>query len=163
MKKINYLFVLILMLAFACGSKTKEPVKQPTADISEDSLLKDTSFDAVNEDIRETPKLTTTKDTAKTKVVKTTKTDADIIEIHNSTPEKDKKFYLVIGSFKEKANALKQQTHFAKLGYKPTIMEAEKGFYRVSLGVYKEEKVARKELKQIRKKYKDTKFWLLKM
>lgn len=71
-------------------------------------------------------------------------------------------FYVIIGSFRSVANAREYNTDLLKDGFTPVILENENGLFRISVGGYDDEKVARAKIADIRAVYEIHKdVWLL--
>ncbi len=75
---------------------------------------------------------------------------------------KTERFYVVAGSFKKFDNATNLNKYFKKQGYYSMVLPKQGVYNRVALCSYVNELNARKELKKIKGKNKDIKFWLLK-
>lgn len=73
-----------------------------------------------------------------------------------------KRFYIVVGSFKEYGNAQKINDKFKNEGYYPMILPKVNEYNRVAIASYVEEANARKAIKKLRTKYNDLTFWLYK-
>ncbi len=72
------------------------------------------------------------------------------------------KFYVIIGSFNIRENAVQHQEDIAQFGFISELLQNQEGLYRVSVLGTNDEQAARQEIFRIRKnhtKYEDT--WLL--
>lgn len=72
------------------------------------------------------------------------------------------KYYVIIGSFSMRENALQHQEDIAQFGFISELLKNQEGLYRVSVLGTNEEQSARQEILRIRKnypEYNDT--WLL--
>ena len=71
-------------------------------------------------------------------------------------------FYVIIGSFREIANARQYTVDLAAKGFSPTILASESGLFRVSVGGYDIENSARSQIADIRRRYAEHRdVWLL--
>ena len=71
-------------------------------------------------------------------------------------------YYVIIGSFRNIAGARQYSTEMADKGFTTVILENESGLYRISVGGYDEENVARSRIAGIRAAYEDhSDVWLL--
>lgn len=73
------------------------------------------------------------------------------------------KYYVIIGSFSIRENAMQHQEDIAQSGFISELLQNQEGLYRVSVMGTNDEQVARQEIFRIRKshpEYEDT--WLLK-
>ena len=73
------------------------------------------------------------------------------------------KYYVIIGSFNIKENAMQHQEDIAQSGFLSELLQNQEGLYRVSVLGTNDEQAARKEILRIREnypEYEDT--WLLK-
>lgn len=74
----------------------------------------------------------------------------------------EKRFYIVVGSFKEYGNAQKLYNYFKNKGYYPLILPKVNEYNRVAISSYVEEANARKAIKKLRVDHNDLTFWLYK-
>ena len=71
-------------------------------------------------------------------------------------------YYVIIGSFREIANARRQSVVLAEKGFSPEILANENGLFRISVGGYNDENDARAQIAQIRARHQDHRdVWLL--
>ncbi len=75
--------------------------------------------------------------------------------------DKNKNFYIIVGSYRNDKNAQKRKEYFKKNGYVAEVLPKHGQYNRVSIASFNEEKASRAELKTLRKKFKDKSFWLL--
>ncbi len=72
------------------------------------------------------------------------------------------KFYVIIGSFQNIANARQYKSDLVKEGFTPVILENENGLFRISVGAYNDENAARSKIAGVRAAYPDhSDVWLL--
>ncbi len=74
----------------------------------------------------------------------------------------EKRFYIVVGSFKEYTNAQKLHKYFKDKGYYPLILPKVNEYNRVAISSYVEEANARKAIKKLRVEHNNLTFWLYK-
>ncbi len=79
----------------------------------------------------------------------------------NDLNDKTKNFYVIVGSFKNDANAQKRVAYFKQQGYAAEILPKFGAYNRVAVAGFNEEASARAELKTLKSKYKDKSYWLL--
>ena len=89
----------------------------------------------------------------------------------NLTPKDDEDFYVedntnhnyyvIVGSFKIYDNAEVCNKNYTKKGYTPVILPKVGPYNRVAAAYFNDEADARKELKALRSKFHNNKFWLL--
>ena len=71
-------------------------------------------------------------------------------------------YYVIIGSFREVANARRQNLVLAEKGFSPEILASENGLFRISVGGYDAENAARAQIAQIRARHQEHRdVWLL--
>ena len=71
-------------------------------------------------------------------------------------------FYVIIGSFREIANARQQNIDLAAKGFSPVILVSENGLFRISVGGYNNENAARSQIARIRAEHAEHRdVWLL--
>lgn len=84
-----------------------------------------------------------------------------VVEVEK-TAEEDFDYYVIIGSFRNKENALNYQQDISRKGFSPYLLKNEAGLYRVAVRSFNDIGAARSEVRRIRSAYpehKDT--WLL--
>ncbi len=91
------------------------------------------------------------------------------VKVEKSEPEvkeepkvHQKRFYIVVGSFKEYSNAQKLHKYFEGKGYYPLILPKVNEYNRVAISSYVEEANARKAIRKLRIEHNDLTFWLYK-
>lgn len=113
--------------------KTPEPiVEDATAPVLEnaeieDTLINDTAFNQLSETV-----VPVTLDT----IVTQPAYDPVLIEKYIQPSSKLKKFSVVVGSFLTLEKASEPVLSMKKMGYKPIIVQNERGMYRVIVGTY---------------------------
>ena len=71
-------------------------------------------------------------------------------------------FYVIIGSFREIVNARQYSEELTSKGFSPVILVSELGLFRVSVGGYDQENLARQQITQIRANHEEhADVWLL--
>ena len=71
-------------------------------------------------------------------------------------------FYVIIGSFREIANARRETSSLVSKGFSPVILANENGLFRISVGGYNAESAARAQIAEIRARYQEHRdVWLL--
>ena len=71
-------------------------------------------------------------------------------------------YYVIIGSFRNLSGARQEKVDLEKKGFTPVILENENGLFRISVGGYNEENVARAKIAGIRAVYEEHRdVWLL--
>lgn len=142
MKKTVILIMAAFMIMAGCRSKrmaeidSPRPVMEKETDISVE-VDSDTRIRAVEE--------------------RFTFTREEDESIHDA-----REFFVIIGSFREKANADRYTAEMRLKGFNPVILLSETGFHRVSVDSYLLEADARRRILQIRSdfpEHEDT--WLL--
>ncbi len=84
-----------------------------------------------------------------------------IIEKETSK-SKEKRYYIVVGSFKNYSNAQNLNAYFKTKGYSPLILPKENGYNRVAVSSYPKEADARTAIQKLRTEHNDLTFWLYK-
>ena len=84
-----------------------------------------------------------------------------LVEVEEEPPA-DFRYFVIIGSFRIRDNAIEYQADIRQKGFSPVLLRNEAGFYRVSVKSTDEILAAREEIRRIREQYEehgDT--WLL--
>lgn len=134
------IFLLAMLVSVACNKQT---VPQKTA---EELNAVPARAEIVEEEVEEAP------------IVEREET---IVEIDEEPPV-DYLYFVIIGSFRSKENAMKYQAQIGEKGFSSILMKNEEGFYRVSVLSTDDITKAREEIRRIRTAYPehgDT--WLL--
>jgi len=97
------------------------------------------------------PKKEVKKEVKKEKVV-----EKETVKTH------EKRFYIVVGSFKKYSNAQNLNGYFKTKGYSPLILPKADGYNRVAISSYLAEAEARKAIQKLRVENNDLTFWLYK-
>lgn len=94
--------------------------------------------------------------------------EIEIVEIEerlvevDEEPPADYRYFVIIGSFRSKDNAMQYQSDIGEKGFSSVLLRNEEGFYRVSVMATDDIETARREIMRIRAGYpehEDT--WLL--
>lgn len=94
--------------------------------------------------------------------------EKEIVEIEerlvevDEEPPADYRYFVIIGSFRNKDNALQYQKDIGEKGFSSVLLRNDEGFYRVSVMATDDIETARREIRRIRTSYpehEDT--WLL--
>lgn len=73
-----------------------------------------------------------------------------------------RKFYVILGSFSVKDNALRLKSKLTNMGFEPGVLINESKMYRVAAVSYNDEQSARRKIAQIRANYPEySDLWLL--
>ncbi|MBS9768785.1 MAG: SPOR domain-containing protein [Flavobacteriaceae bacterium] len=84
------------------------------------------------------------------------------VEIVRGAIDYDAKYFIILGSFSKEANANKLVGRLAQQGFAPNVLRSPSGMYRVSGYYFNDERAARMEVAEIRKKYPEyNDLWLL--
>ncbi len=84
------------------------------------------------------------------------------VEIVRGAIDYEAKYFIILGSFSQEANANKLVGRLAQQGFAPNILRSPTGMYRVSGFYFNDEDAARLEVAEIRKKYPEySDLWLL--
>ncbi|OQY01157.1 MAG: hypothetical protein B6I20_07925 [Bacteroidetes bacterium 4572_117] len=87
-------------------------------------------------------------------VVKEEKPVVEEVKVHQ------KRYYIVVGSFKKSSNAENLNNYFKKKGYRPMILPKVNGYNRVAISSFVEKANAKKNVIKLRKEYNDLTFWI---
>lgn len=105
---------------------------------------------------------------ARAEIVEEEPEESPIVEIEEKLVEVDEEppvesmYFVIIGSFRSKDNALKYQAEIGEKGFSSVLLKNEAGFYRVSVKATDEIMDARNEIKRIRERYPEhVDTWLL--
>lgn len=91
-----------------------------------------------------------------------TEIEEKLVEI-DEVPIQDFHYFVIIGSFRDKDNAMKYQAQIGEEGFSSLLLKNTEGLYRVSVKSTDEIIIARNEIQRIRKNYPDhADTWLLK-
>jgi len=71
-----------------------------------------------------------------------------------------KRYYVVVGSFKKFSNAKNLNKYFEQKGYRPMILPVVNDYNRVAISSYIEKTNAKKAVEKLRKEYNDLTFWI---
>ncbi|MDF1546864.1 MAG: SPOR domain-containing protein [Bacteroidales bacterium] len=82
--------------------------------------------------------------------------------IKEETKIHEKRYYIVVGSFKEYGNAQKLFNYFKDKGYYPIILPKVNDYNRVAISSFVDEANARKAIKKLRVEHNDLTFWIFK-
>ncbi len=90
-----------------------------------------------------------------------TEIEEKLVEI-DAVPVQNFHYFVIIGSFRDKDNAMKYQAQTGEEGFSSLLLKNQEGLYRVSVKSTDEIDVARGEIQRIRKNYPDhADTWLL--
>ncbi len=149
MKKLLVVLVSLLIIASCKTSKKAvsepEPVKEePVVEVVEEPV-EEPVVEVVEEPI----------------IIKTE--EVEIIEEEKPPVKPSYDFFVIIGSFKNPANAEQCKVNMLKKGFNPVMLSTDSGFMRVAVEQTNSETDARTFIKGIREKYPEHKdVWLLK-
>jgi len=176
MKYISlFAFIVAALMITSCGAKTEEkqdkPVDDEIVDLEEDTTSYPEFFaDDVDSEIN--PADSSSKetmilvdDTEEIQVDPPVKEETKVVKkdpVVKETNVHQKRFYIVVGSFKEYGNAQKLNNFFKNKGYYPLILPKINEYNRVAISSYVEEANARKAIKKLRIEHNDLTFWIFK-
>jgi cell division protein FtsN len=176
MKYISlFAFIFAALLITSCGAKEEEkqdlPVDNEIVDLENDTTDYPEFFADDEEDIN--PADSSSKetmiyvdDTKEIQVDPPVKEEIKDVKKEPVVKEEpkvhEKRFYIVVGSFKEYSNAQKLHKYFKDKGYYPLILPKVNEYNRVAISSYVEEANARKAIKKLRVDHNDLTFWLYK-
>lgn len=84
-----------------------------------------------------------------------------LIEVSATVPDDDD-YFVIIGSFRNKDNAMNYQEQIAGKGFSSVLLKNEEGLYRVSVKSFFVIEKAREEIRRIREKFPEhSDTWLL--
>ncbi len=154
MKRILFL-TLALLIAVLAGCKKDKEKKD------DNSLPTPTYQDTVSIDTVAPLPFEEEPDTTATVMKEDSTGNLQPVE-HPVKPEENQKIYVIVGSFKNYANAQKKLNQLQNLGYTESIILPKVGeYHRVAVAGYDDEATARKALKEFRIKFRNNKIWLL--
>lgn len=174
MKYISlFAIVFAALMITACGAKEEEtkdlPENNNIVDIEEDTANYQMFYPDDEEDINpadssseETMKYV--EDTKEIQIDPPVKEEVkkEPVVVKEEPKVHEKRFYIVVGSFKEYSNAQKLHKYFKDKGYFPLILPKVNEYNRVAISSYVEEANARKAIKKLRMDHNDLTFWLYK-
>jgi len=142
----------MLSLFFSCGKKEKNDENQNLT--YEDTLVSESDTSDLpfitEEENNDTVKIVSEDTTGKLKPVKSP------VKVSPT-----QKIYVIVGSFKNYANAEKLVNQLKSKGFNPQILPKYGEFNRVAVAGYDTEKEAREALKKFRQTFHNRKIWLL--
>ncbi len=150
MRNINALFLVVALLWLAsCGTleerrKRKEAANQEQKNKTTEEL---------------SSKEETTNKEEETANKEETQEEQKVVEVVDK--KTNTKYYVIVGSFKEKTNAANLHKNLSQKGASAEVLEADNNFTRVSEKSFKTKEEALEELKRIRTKEKKIDAWLL--
>ncbi len=166
MKYTNLLLIALTLVLFAsCGAK--EDKKEPKDDFSDEQVIdvdNDTAqypVDFENEEIDNNDVVVDTVEEQKVeeKVVKVREVKP-VEKPKVVTKKHQKRYYIVVGSFKKFNNAKKLNSYFKSKGYKPMVLPRTNEFNRVAIVSYVKEAEARRAIKKLKAEHNNYTFWL---
>ncbi len=90
-----------------------------------------------------------------------TEIEEKLVEI-DAVPVQDYSYFVIIGSFRDKQNAMNYQAELGEKGFSSLLLKNQEGLYRVSVKSTDDISEARKEIQRIRNNYPDhNDTWLL--
>ncbi len=138
--KTKLLYPLILIMIISCGRQ--KVVQKSAAELNAVPVRAENTDDStVEEEIVEI--------------------EEKLVEVEEEPPVVEH-YFVIIGSFRNKDNAMRYQEDIAGKGFTSVLLRNEAGFYRVSVMGVDDIEDARDEIRRIRKKHdehRDT--WLL--
>ncbi len=171
MKYTNLLLIALTLVLFASCGGAKEDKKEPTDDFNDEQII-DVDNDTANYpvDLEDAANIVS-NDEVKTEeapkeepVVKEEPKKVEkpkVVEQPKVKPKThQKRYYIVVGSFKKYNNAKKLNSYFKSKGYKPMVLPKTNQFNRVAIVSYVKEAEARKAIKKLKAEHNNYTFWL---
>ena len=138
--KAKLIYVLIFILSISCG-RQKE-IQKSAAELNAVPVRAESTVDT----------------TAEEEIVEI---EEKLVEIEEVPPVVEH-YFVIIGSFRNKDNALRYQEIIAEKGFTSVLLRNEAGFYRVSVMGTDDIEDARSEIYRIRDKFEEHRdTWLL--
>ena len=175
MKYISlFAFIFAALMISSCGAKEEEKQDIPTdneiVDLENDTtdypefFAGDVETDINPADSSSKETMIYVDDTEEIQVDPPVKEETKVMKepIKEEVKAHQKRFYVVVGSFKEYGNAQKLNNYFKDKGYYPLILPKVNEYNRVAISSYVEEANARKAIKKLRIDHNDLTFWLYK-
>ncbi len=158
MKKISLILVPVLtLLVFSCNPRTETNNTANNSDTIE--------FPVEDRDLyvpETTDNDSITNDSLKTNDnVMVEDEEGNVKPKDENTVIENANYYIVVASYKNLAGAEKVNNDFKAKGYNSQILPKVGKLNRIAIDSFEDEKVARKELKKLRKELKNSSFWLL--
>ncbi len=157
---------LSFCLLFSCKPKKKENseniVQEDTNVVVEDSLINNNEI-VENDSIENDNNLVVENDSIEMVNEEVVENSPDTVrmEVVEKAPKpKEKKYYVIVGSFKNSDNALKLKSKIEKAGTKAEILYGKDNFKRVCI-TYKNYGIAIKEQKKLKAIYSKLDVWLM--
>ena len=174
MKVLNICFLSLLIVFALASCKSKKnneatvPSENTTAEVTRNNARKqntaDTTAKAQVQDTTASANINqqniAKQDSIKKVNIAKAKAEAKAKAIAEAKANEPKKFYVVVGSFKNANNALKIKKDLEKAGTISEILYGKEDFKRVCI-TYKNYKKAVKEQKKLTAIYKDLKVWVM--
>ncbi|MCF8357450.1 MAG: SPOR domain-containing protein [Prolixibacteraceae bacterium] len=149
MKKL--LVVLVSLFIIASCKTSKKAVSEPEP--VKEELVVEVVEEPVEEPVAE--------EVEEPIIIKTE--EVEIIEEEKPPVKPTYDFFVIIGSFKNPANAENYKADMGDKGFTPVLLSTDSGFLRVAVDQTNSEEDARTFIKRIREKYPEHKdVWLLK-
>ncbi len=162
--RIQFILLIFIMLLAASCAGTKKNKGSSQNQATESNIPGTTTRRTL---ARSTPveetKATKGAEAEKSEVneKKVTEVEKKIVADDNQKPN-FKKYFVIVGSFRDPENARKQRAAFEKEGFKSEILKTEEGLYRISVMATNDVNEARNEVRRIWAifpQYSDT--WML--
>ena len=151
MKFRIFSLMVFILLANACKSNKKTTQFVDLVPVDEIAQIEETPV------IEEVPLVM--EDSSEENVVVRTES---VTPVDKSEIETLYGFYVIIGSFRQVANARQYNEDLVSKGFSPEILVSENGLFRISVGGYNSESAARAQIAEIRAKYREHRdVWLL--
>lgn len=173
MKYISlFAFIFAALMISSCGAKEEEKQDKPTdneiVDLEEDTtdypefFADDVESDLNPADSSSEETMIYVDNTEEIQVDPPVKEETKIINepIKEDVKPHQKRFYVVVGSFKEYGNAQKLHKYFKDKGYYPLILPKVNEYNRVAISSYVERANADKAIKKLRIEHNDLTFWI---
>ncbi len=164
MKYTNVLFFALLIVFLAsCGAKEnkKEPKDidvEQVIDVDNDTANYPVDLNSADTDLSASQD-TLSADTLAVKPVVEEK--PAVVEKPKVEPRKhQKRYYIVVGSFRKYGNAKRLNSYFKAKGYKTMVLPRTNELNRVAIVSYVSEKNARKAVKRLRVEHNNYTFWI---
>lgn len=144
-----YLFAALLLITSSCAATRKQ--KESESSRGTESNIPGTTTRrtlAPSSPVEEPKESTATKAGTGKPEKKITEVEKRIVT-DNDTKPNPKRYFVILGSFRNPENARKQSAVIENEGFKPEILKTEEGLYRISVMATDDADNARSEVRRI--------------
>ena len=154
MKFCVYSLIIVSLLLFSCKSKKKTTQVVNIEPVEEFDIIEEVPF------VEEEPIIEEEPIVEEVPIVEITVRAESVTPVDR--PETLYEYYVIIGSFRQIANARQYNDQLVAKGFSPEILASENGLFRVSVGAYNAESAARAKIADIRAQHREHRdVWLL--